>query len=575
MCLAASLISVLSGVTLGGYWNWRLGIPYSYSGDALSTLTFIKGIVDTGWVQVNPYLGAPHKLEMYDYPLGGDNFNFLIMKVIAAFTDDPAHILNLFFLVTFALVGATGYATLRWIGASRLFGLLGAVIFAVAPYHYFRGVGHLLLSAYYMVPCSVLVALWVYRGAPLLPTRSRRRSMWLTSSLIAAICVLLGGTGTYYAVFACVMIAGLGVIGALKHGSWRVGGIAAASFVLIVLSVVANQSGTLAYHKEHGPNPVAGNRGPEESEIYGLRVVQLVLPLPNHRVEAFRNVVRRYQQSSSQVNGESMIPLGTLASVGFVGSVILAALMLGVPGITQRFARLEALRPLVLLVVALLLIGTASGFAVIFNYAVDPSIRAWARTSIVIAFLSIALLVLACTFIVERMRRRRASTVVALALSAVLLGLVYFDQQPPPQTGRTDYVAIRDAWLADSALGQELDKLLPSGAKVYQLPYVAFPESPPHKGQQGSYENARGYLHTHDVKWSFAAMRGRDSDVGPQLADTTPTELPTRLRGLGFDAIWIDRSAFADEPEVERHLNDQLGKPLVADPTNRFVVYEL
>lgn len=43
---------------------------------------------------------------------------------------------------------------------------------------------------------------------------------------------------------------------------------------------------------------------------------------------------------------------------------------------------------------------------------------------------------------------------------------------------------------------------LPSGASVFQLRYLPYPESPPMYEMQ-DYDPLRGYLHTTGLRWSY------------------------------------------------------------------------
>ncbi len=50
-------------------WNVDWRIPFQYSGgDAFQSHAVFKSIIDTGTYLENPFLGAPGKLEYYDFP---------------------------------------------------------------------------------------------------------------------------------------------------------------------------------------------------------------------------------------------------------------------------------------------------------------------------------------------------------------------------------------------------------------------------------------------------------------------------------------------------------------------------
>lgn len=93
--------------------DFNINIPYIYTGDGLSSSLFIKGMIENGWYNVNPNLGAPFGLEMYDYPLGGDNFQYLIMKFIALFSGNYVVVMNTYYLLTFPLCMFAAFIVLK------------------------------------------------------------------------------------------------------------------------------------------------------------------------------------------------------------------------------------------------------------------------------------------------------------------------------------------------------------------------------------------------------------------------------------------------------------------------------
>ena len=111
--LAAGL-SFLFGALVLRPWKGALDVPYLYVGDANLYQASIKGVLEHGWYWHNPSLGAPGEAQLFDFPsLGGDPLNVLIFKFIGLFSSDSAVVINVFFLLTFPLVGLAAYLVLR------------------------------------------------------------------------------------------------------------------------------------------------------------------------------------------------------------------------------------------------------------------------------------------------------------------------------------------------------------------------------------------------------------------------------------------------------------------------------
>jgi hypothetical protein len=73
-----------------------------------------------------------------------------------------------------------------------------------------RGIGHLFLAAYFMVPLMILVILRVYSGEIKISIRSYKT----IGSIV--ICLLTSSAGVYYAVFACFFLLVAGTSASLK-----------------------------------------------------------------------------------------------------------------------------------------------------------------------------------------------------------------------------------------------------------------------------------------------------------------------------------------------------------------------
>src|SRR5215469_3163991 len=72
---SAGLISAVVLVVVLRLWRADLAIPLCNRGDALWTQSWVKGIAENGWYLVNPRLGAPGQMELYDFPQT-DNLHF-------------------------------------------------------------------------------------------------------------------------------------------------------------------------------------------------------------------------------------------------------------------------------------------------------------------------------------------------------------------------------------------------------------------------------------------------------------------------------------------------------------------
>lgn len=567
----------MAGLVGMRWWHGRLDIPLDYAGDALSSQLLVKTAMKSWTAQTNTDLGAPFKLEMQDYPLGGDNLNFIIMRGTSLVTENSSVAINLFFFATFALCGMMMYSVSRLLDVSRIPSMAMAIVFACAPFHFGRGQIHLLLSAYYMVPIGIYLAIRIGQGKGFGATRGSLPKV-VRYALPVVACIALASAGVYYAAFSLLLIGALAVGRAISGRSWKPLGVAAVVILIIAGTSVVNQIPTLQYRAEHGENSQVAQRIPMETEVYPLVITRYLVPAVGHPIGRFRHATDTYWAATPLKVIESD-PAGAMASIGLLTAFFVAFLRL----ISRNSATTKSSSPLRLVDVVmtdprvglltaatlvLVLFATAGGLASPFAWLVSPSIRAWGRATIVIAALSLLLLgVLAQQWLGPR----RPRILVALAIFAVPVALV--DQATPGLV--PTYDVNRHAYRSDERFVQELEEKLPEKSMILQLPMQTFPEGTPIPGQGFSYDNARGYLHSKNLRWSFPAMRGRPEDISPLLSSLPVEMLAEAAERLGFDAIWIDRRADQGNPTWEATFREQGQKKITESETGDTAAFRL
>ena len=128
--LAATLMTALVTVFALDLWKAKLTVPFTYSGDALPTGAHFKTVIEEGWYEHQPRLGAPFGQTYNDFPTA-DNLHMVAAKILGLFTSDWALALNLYFLIGFALTALTMVWFLRTCGVSKLLTIALATIYAI------------------------------------------------------------------------------------------------------------------------------------------------------------------------------------------------------------------------------------------------------------------------------------------------------------------------------------------------------------------------------------------------------------------------------------------------------------
>ncbi len=566
LCLTAMLTTSALLVPVLKLWNADLRVPMDYKGDALLNQSIVKSILDYGWYGTNPRLGAPFGQELYDFPVSnGNNLHALLIAGLGLFSSDSALVTNVFFLLSFPLVTLTAYLVLRSLSLSAPVAIGCAVLFALAPFHFGRGEGQLFLSAYYTVPLAVYLVLAVFADRPLVRRRAGRSTLrYLSARTLAtvAICAALGSSSIYYAAFTATLLVASGLLVSLAGRSIRPLARPAALAASIGLILTLNLSPSLVYRLRHGVDAAVATRGPGDTELFGLKVADLLLPIEAHRLSPLAHLTERYR-STTPIPGEPAGALGIVGTVGFVA--LLAGFLVAGLQVTRRplglFMYLGAILTLCLL------IAETGGFATLISYLVSSQIRAWNRIAIFVAFVCLA----GVGLMLERLRARlRWSSAAFAPLVAGIVALGVLDQTSratvPP------YRELATTYRSDGAFVGSIERQLPAGAMVLQLPYLSFPEAQlSHFGGRlpaamGDYEHFREYLHSTKTRWSYGSMRGRAADWAFALQRLPVTTSAVAAAADGFQGLVIDRTGYYDRARsLEAQLRVVLGTaPLVS-----------
>jgi phosphoglycerol transferase len=556
--ITAAVLCVLILCVFYKIWRADLRVPFFYSGDSLFYSMFVRTTLDNGSYWQNPAIGAPGGMELYDFP-GLDNSVAIQLVVFSLFTHNAMLVLNLFYLLTFPFVTLTSLYVLRQFNVSFVPAVFCSLLYSFLPYHFMRNETHFLFSAYYVVPVAILVVLWV--SAQELSVRSRKFVIALV------ICVVLGASGVYYPFFFCFLLLIAGAIGALKFHKLRPLGMALIFVAVTCGSIAANLSPSFIYKHKHGDVGVV-KRSAGESERYGLRISQMVLPVTSHRLGPLSEI-KTVHNASTLVTENDTASLGLVGTVGFLGLLVqLLSRKELLPNANGLFHDLSVLN------IFAVLLGIIGGFALLFAVLVSSGIRSYNRISTYIAFFSLMAVGLA----LERVYRRTAKTAVSQSIfcgvMAIALLAGFLDQTIPGYV--PDYRGTKAEFSSDAEFVQRLESTVPPGSMIFQLPYIPFPED---GGlvKMRDYDHFRGYLHSRNLRWSYGTIKNRPADRAQQMVATLPAEkFVQALAFRGFSGIYLDRHGYEDGGAAkEAELSNVLQtKPLVS-PNGRLVFFNL
>jgi phosphoglycerol transferase len=525
--ILAVCVTLTAWLLIGGTAiKWRM--PLAYDGDAILHLLLINRLGDGNGYFYNTAIGFPFGSLFYDFP-GSDGLSLAALWLLRNLSGSSAFSFNFYYLFGFPAAAVSAYWVLRAQSLTRLSSLVAATLFAFAPFHFLR-LGHLYYTWYFGIP------IFIWYGARISQaTTVVWQSKWFTGRRLghAATLFLISSLGVYYAFFGCMVIGLSAIFGAFKLHSIRPLQHAAIAGAIVAAAVVANLAPNFSFYIEHGRNDAVAARAASESELYGLKITQLLLPQRAHRSNHLREITAHYSNTFPLINENSVSSLGLVAGIGFV--LLLGISLAGSRGPGARFSTLHLYA---FLTTSLVLIATIGGFSALFAQFVSDLIRAWNRVSIYIAFFSIAAIAYALDFL------RKWSADAAITLSVALMALGIWDQSPP--ANRTYLQQVQQSYLADKTYLAQIESITAPNAAIYQLPYMRFPESGPLE-KLTDYDLAKPYLHSKNLRWSFGTIAGREGDAFFHALSLESVEVQFEvIRHLGFAGLYLNRGGFAD-----------------------------
>jgi hypothetical protein len=218
------------------------------------------------------------------------------------------------------------------------------------------------------------------------------------------------------------------------------------------------------------------------------------------------------------------------------------------------------------------------GLGSLFNFFVTPQVRGVGRISLLIHFATLYLVL----YGLDQFWRSRQGWLRWLSVPAMFFwGTIGLLDQLDYRWFSTKIVTARqteavEPWQQDEVFFRELETRYPRAA-VYTLPYVLFPEAylP---GEYYGNSQSRGILHSRSLRFSYGAMRGRETDQ--LLRDLAILPYPEQVRQLvlhDFQLIWIDQRGYPEalRPQVRQSYEALLGPAVLTSADQMQVVFDL
>ncbi|MEZ6137472.1 MAG: hypothetical protein R3C53_21500 [Pirellulaceae bacterium] len=562
------IIALLSVCIILNVFNRDLNIPFEYGHDAFLVTVPIKTMVEEGWWYETPHLGAPHKMEFYDYP-SSPNLHLAIIKVMSLFDGNPFRLVNYYFLLSFPLIAVCALAAFKSCGFRVWPSLALALVFSLSPYHFWRGISHLWLGVYFTVPLAMIVIVWIVFDRPGLLVDGERggwkvRLRSKRSLAAIAICAALGFDFPYYPIFAAFLLMVVGPFTAYRLNSWRPMVRACVLTGLIASFFVCNLLPNLLYRLEHGKNmsnTLATIRPWNHAEMFGLKIAAMILPAEQHPIRSFDQVREEYLAGTVAVSSGSSAALGTIATVGFIA--LIGWLLIRQNRGQRHFDSL--VDSMSVMNIAAILLATVGGFSAVANLLSVGVLRGYDRISIFVMFFA---LVPVAAWMCQLQVWAAGSRGRQIGLSGALLVVTVWGVFEQSRYCRMPNEQVVAEFHSDRDFVERVAHDAGPTGKVFQFPVQNFLSQVGPAIRWDPDTHFRGIAHTSTLSWSYGAVEGREASQHQNWIDRLPfKEKLESLALMDFGGIYIDRKLYDDQgASIEKDAAEFLeSQPIVSE----------
>lgn len=534
------------------YGNIDISYPLVYEGgDEFGVYYYAKNIAENGLSLVNLNVGGASGADMFDYPYS-DKLSFMMVKIISLFTDNPYKNINLFYFGNFYIIALVAAFLSRKLGVSRVNSGVIGMLYAFSPYIQMR-YGHMWLIPYFMIPVACYLSINIIKGQiPGEEDKTKRKALFWCGMILSFLCAF---TGLYYAYFACALFAAAMAIRIINNGGKEIKkdlypiGYICSTIAGVAINVLPN----LVYWRINGINPASEltKRNNGDAEVYGLKLVQMILPRTGHRLEFFRRITGGYNNHNPLVDENMTAALGIVAAAALVISLFLL------------FSKMEKYKEISYLNLAAFIIATIGGLGSIISVAVNIPMRCYNRMSLIIMFLSLLLVGMLLDELKDVIKPAAA---LLISICILLVGLLDQTANLGPNVNQT--------YQSTKGLLQQVDDEMNDDDMIFMLPYDDWPSSTIF----GSYGQFIGYLETDGLHWSYGAMQGREeARWQAHVSKCDPEEMVSKLKYAGYDGIYLDKKLYIngyglDSANIEiDSITEAVGtKPLVSSDDSKY-----
>ena len=541
--LSLYLVTML-GIILTWYvvlqvWRADWNVPFDYGTelgtDVLGISTWMKSYLEDGFSWKQTGISAPffaNRLEGF-----GIDRVVLLMEIISVHIF-PTYggALNFLYMLSFVLTGITTVYALRSLKFSRIVSFAGAIIYTFLQYHLMRGEMHMYLSFYHLVPLAVVVMLWLVDEKFLSERFSkcifgRIKYAYVILGLFA---LLLGVENPYFAFFAAIGIA-FAALYSLTHKHLKKMVESIGYLLVIIMATLVMNLEALFNSSDVAMKYMEQQRTVESIEFFGLKIINLLLPVQNHRLPILAKIRQHYDELVEVGFNE-----GTWISLGFVLSICFCIALINylVHGKADR--RISVSGSFILVYVLVSTVGGGSSVIGLFF----SLLRCYNRMVVFIAMFCIIVLAVLLEKLEGFMAGKKIPRKIYAGLVVLLVFIAVWDQTTVENIYA--YEATKEEYVQDEEFVEAIEDIAPQGSSIFQLPMM--PSGTTSVEALKDYELAKPFLHAKSTKWLHLYVVGSQTDQWVNAIHRFPLRMVIDIIACcGFEGVYIDSCGYSQD----------------------------
>jgi phosphoglycerol transferase len=284
------------------------------------------------------------------------------------------------------------------------------------------------------------------------------------------------------------------------------------------------------------------------SNIYGLKLVNLFLPIENHFLKYFSNLKIFFNDVIDIEQENRAVSLGLLQASGLLFSLLWLLLRnndvesLYTKTVKKFFLKDKDCEKISFLaslnLLAILFFSAGGGFLMFFS-VIFPVLRSNARCVVFIAFFSLTIMALIFDKIIAH--KFFKNTLNAKIFIIIIAVLALFDQVGRVSSSKLQSLEVVTNFNNDKDFIEQIEKSLAKNSAIFILPIYSFPES---RGDY--YRGLIAYLHAKNLRFSYPVNRASKSFIWQKkiFMNLSFKNFINELKKKGFAGIYLDRDEY-------------------------------